>query len=336
MASARRASALADRNVLVVGSGARACRVQHIADTNPRAGLRVLGFVDDRDAPADASLAGRRVYRFGDVEEVFRREVVDEVVVACPLSLLPRIDPVVGLCAAVGVPVTILSDVFADCLPRPTRWGSTPALSYAAVHHHPGKLRIKRAIDVVLGSALLLLASPILLVAALGIKLTSHGPVLFRQVRCGLNGRRFRMSKLRTMYEDAESRLGELRHLNEVSGPVFKIREDPRATPIGRLLRRWSLDELPQLWNVVRGDMSLVGPRPAIPTEVERYHLFQRRRLSMRPGITCWWQVRGRSEIEFDEWVRLDLEYIDTWSLGQDLEILLRTVPAVLRATGAS
>jgi len=322
--------------VLVIGSGPRACRVRRVIDAHPQWQLRVLGFVDDCDSPVDEALADHRVYKFSDVEDLFRREVVDEVLIACPRSLLQQIDAVVGLCAAVGVPVTLLCDLFGEQLPRATHWGTTPALSYAAVHHDPSRLRIKRALDLAVGSTLLVLAGPILLVAAVLIKLTSRGPVLFRQVRCGLNGRRFEMFKLRTMYEDAEARLGEIAHLNELSGPVFKIRRDPRVTPIGRLLRHWSLDELPQLWNVVRGDMSLVGPRPAIPAEVERYDLSQRRRLSMRPGLTCWWQVRGRNEIGFEEWVRLDLEYIDTWSLRQDLEILARTVPAVLCATGAS
>jgi exopolysaccharide biosynthesis polyprenyl glycosylphosphotransferase len=204
------------------------------------------------------------------------------------------------------------------------------------VHHSALPLAVKRGLDLLVGCLLLALALPVLALAALAIKATSPGPVLFPQLRCGLNSRRFLMLKLRTMYADAEERKRELQHLNEVSGPVFKIRNDPRITPVGRFLRRYSIDELPQLWNVIRGDMSLVGPRPPIPAEVAQYETFERRRLSMRPGLTCLWQVNGRNEIEFDEWVQLDLQYIDDWSLTQDLRILAQTVPAVLRGTGAS
>jgi lipopolysaccharide/colanic/teichoic acid biosynthesis glycosyltransferase len=182
----------------------------------------------------------------------------------------------------------------------------------------------------------LVIAAPIILMAALAIKLTSPGPVFFRQVRCGLNGRRFEMLKLRTMCEDAEERKAELMELNEMDGPVFKIRNDQRITAVGRPLRRFSIDELPQLWNVLVGDMSLVGPRPPTPAEVSQYRTGVRRRLSMRPGLTCLWQVSGRNEVSFDRWMELDLEYIDTWSFESDLRILFRTVPAVLLARGAS
>jgi exopolysaccharide biosynthesis polyprenyl glycosylphosphotransferase len=189
----------------------------------------------------------------------------------------------------------------------------------------------------VTGSALgLAVLSPLFALVALFIKATSPGPVLFAQERMGLNGRRFKCLKFRTMIVDAEARLAELQHLNEVDGPVFKIRRDPRITKIGVFLRKASVDELPQLWNVLRGDMSLVGPRPPIPAEVEKYERWQRRRLSMRPGITCLWQISGRSNVDFDRWMRLDLNYIDNWSLALDLVILLKTVPAVLTTRGAA
>jgi lipopolysaccharide/colanic/teichoic acid biosynthesis glycosyltransferase len=168
------------------------------------------------------------------------------------------------------------------------------------------------------------------------IRLSSQGGVLFRQTRCGLYGRRFTLYKFRTMVEGAEDRLAELQHLNEMDGPVFKSRRDPRVTRLGRLLRKFSLDELPQLWNVLRGDMSLVGPRPPIPEEVARYERWQRRRLSMKPGLTCLWQVNGRNELDFRSWIDLDLQYIDSWSLGLDLRILLKTIPVVLSGRGAS
>jgi lipopolysaccharide/colanic/teichoic acid biosynthesis glycosyltransferase len=171
---------------------------------------------------------------------------------------------------------------------------------------------------------------------ALAIKLGSPGPIYFSQRRVGLNGRIFTMRKFRSMYQDAEHRLRELQGLNEVDGPVFKIKRDPRITPFGRWLRKFSLDELPQLWHVFAGDMSLVGPRPPLPHEVEQYERWQRRRLSMKPGLTCLWQVSGRNQIGFEEWMRLDLAYIDNWSLGLDFKILIRTVPAVVLARGAN
>jgi lipopolysaccharide/colanic/teichoic acid biosynthesis glycosyltransferase len=174
----------------------------------------------------------------------------------------------------------------------------------------------------------------LLLLIILGIKLTSPGPVLFKQERCGLNGRRFKLLKFRTMVNNAEEIKSRVEHLNEMSGPVLKVRNDPRITPLGRLLRKFSLDEFPQFINVLKGDMSIVGPRPPIPDEVEKYEYIQRRRLSVKPGITCLWQVNGRNKIDFSEWVKLDLEYIDNWSFALDMKIILKTIPAVLKGTG--
>jgi len=202
------------------------------------------------------------------------------------------------------------------------------------VHHSRSQLAVKRSLDVVISGLLLLVAAPVIGLAAIAIKRSSPGPVFFRQVRCGLHGRRFEILKLRTMVVDAEARRAEVLDLNEMDGPVFKIKNDPRITGVGRFLRRWSIDELPQLWNVLRGDMSLVGPRPPIPSEVVQYETSDRRRLSMRPGLTCLWQVTGRNSIGFEQWVKLDLLYIDTWSLNQDCKILFKTLPAVLRGTG--
>jgi len=188
----------------------------------------------------------------------------------------------------------------------------------------------KRTLDIALASLALLLLGPVLLVIALVIKLDDRGPVLFRQTRVGLHGRPFQMVKFRTMVPDAELKRAELALLNEISGPAFKLQADPRITRVGRLLRRASLDELPQFWNVLFGQMSVVGPRPPLPDEVAGYDLWHRRRLSMKPGITGLWQVSARLEEEFDRWVELDLNYIDRWSLWLDLKIMLRTVPAML------
>jgi exopolysaccharide biosynthesis polyprenyl glycosylphosphotransferase len=197
-------------------------------------------------------------------------------------------------------------------------------------------LACKRAVDVGLSLVILTLGLPIVLVIALAIKLTSSGGVLYRQTRCGLNGRLFTLYKFRTMVENAHQRRQELLHLNEMSGPTFKLRRDPRVTAIGRILRKFSLDELPQLLNVLRGDMSLVGPRPPIPEEVAEYTAWQRRRLSMKPGLTCLWQISGRNEVDFNRWIELDLEYIDSWTPLLDLKILLKTIPVVLSGRGAS
>jgi len=193
----------------------------------------------------------------------------------------------------------------------------------------------KRLLDIVGASAGLLLASPVFLATAVAIRLDSQGPVFHRAVRVGLGGRKFRFLKLRSMRVGAEELRGLLLHLNQAQGPAFKLHDDPRVTRVGRILRKTSLDELPQLWHVLRGDMSLVGPRPPFPEEVERYEPWMLRRLSVRPGLTCLWQVSGRSDLPFDEWVRLDLEYVDRCSFLLDLSILLRTIPAVLSARGA-
>ncbi len=194
---------------------------------------------------------------------------------------------------------------------------------------------IKRTVDVLGASAGLLLSAPIMLVVVVAIKLESRGPVLFRHVRLGRDGRPFVMFKFRSMCQDASVLQAQLVSENGVPGPVFKIRSDPRITRIGHLIRKYSIDELPQLWNVLRGEMSLVGPRPPIPDEVTRYHPWQRERLAVKPGLTCTWQVSGRSDIPFDEWMQMDIEYVRTRSLLMDLKLLLLTVPAVISARGA-
>ncbi len=197
------------------------------------------------------------------------------------------------------------------------------------------QLLLKRVLDLALSSALLALLSPLLLAVAIAIKITSPGPVLFAQERVGMNRRRFMMYKFRSMYIDAEQRRAEVAHLNEMDGPVFKIRNDPRVTPLGRWLRATSIDELPQLFNVLRGQISLVGPRPPIMDEVERYEWLYRKRLSIKPGVTCFWQISGRNDLSFRQWMELDRSYVDNWSLWLDLKILFLTVPAVLFRKGA-
>jgi len=326
------------RNVLIFGTGERAAQAGLEIGRHAGWGLRVLAYVDDRDTPVDERIPAEQVHKLWELEELLRDNIVDEALLACPRSMIATMAPAVALLSEAGVPVTLLSDLFGDLVPPPrvTSFGAMPALSFAPVHHGRVELGLKRSADVLGASLLLLLAAPVIGLAALAVRLTSPGPVLFRQVRSGLYGHTFEMLKLRTMFVDAEARKADLLELNEMDGPVFKIANDPRITPVGRFLRRFSIDELPQLWNVLRGDMSLVGPRPPLPSEVSQYRNRDRRRLSMRPGLTCLWQVGGRNEIGFEDWVRLDLEYIDRWSLGSDLRILARTPSAVFRAKGAS
>ncbi len=326
------------RNLLIVGCGPRAAQAMETLQKHPEWGMRIAGFVDDGSSNVKICVPEDLISKFVDVPKILRDEMIDEVLVACPRSMLASISPIVQECAAIGVPITLLSDLFGDHLPPPrvSRFDSMAALTFAPVHHSDVALAVKRGVDVA-GSALgLLIASPVLLAAAGAIRLSSPGKILFYQTRLGKNGRPFRVLKLRTMCVNAESMKEALWDLNEMDGPVFKIEHDPRVTWVGTFLRKWSLDELPQLWNVLRGDMSLVGPRPPTPDEVARYHRNDRRRLSMRPGITCIWQVSGRNEIGFNDWMKLDLLYIDTWSLGGDVRILFRTIPAVLFRRGAS
>jgi len=325
------------RNILVLGSGPRARDVAEAMERHPEWGLRVVGFTDEAVAPIDPDVPKEKFRTLREVPSILQEEVVDEVIVACPRSLLAAIDPAVDVFGSAGIPITLLTDLFGERLrPRQvTRLDSLSALSFAPVHHGRLELAAKRLVDVVGSSVLLIVASPILALGALAVRWSSPGPILFRQVRCGLNGRSFEMLKFRSMYVDAEGRKAALAHLNEMDGPVFKIANDPRITPAGRWMRRWSIDELPQLWNVLRGEMSLVGPRPPVPEEVSQYELTDRRRLSMRPGLTCLWQVSGRNQLGFADWVKLDLEYIDQWSLALDLRVLLKTLPAVVRGTGS-
>jgi exopolysaccharide biosynthesis polyprenyl glycosylphosphotransferase len=211
-----------------------------------------------------------------------------------------------------------------------------PLMTFESTSLKLGQLFFKRLFDFIVAGIGFILLTPFLFIVAILIKRTSVGPVFFKQLRCGMYGRKFVFYKFRTMIADAESKLKDISQYNEMNGPVFKMKNDPRITKVGKWLRKFSIDELPQLWNVIKGDMSLVGPRPPIPYEVEKYDIWQRRRLSMRPGITCLWQASGRSEIaDFDEWMKLDLEYIDNWSLGLDFKILFKTIPMVLLGIGA-
>ena len=267
------------------------------------------------------------------------RQVVDEVLIALPLRThYAEIQRAMETCERSGVQATFLVDVFRSTIARPRLRATGPlTLLTMLTVTDDYRLMVKRACDLVAGSVMLLAAAPILIVTAVAVKLTSPGPVIFVQERYGLNKRRFRMFKFRSMAVGAEARLAEVEARNEQSGPIFKIRNDPRLTPIGRFLRRTSIDELPQLFNVLKGDMSLVGPRPMSLRDVGLFsEAWLMRRFSVRPGITGLWQVSGRSNLSFEDWITLDLRYIDEWSLLLDLGILLRTVPAVFKGSGAA
>jgi exopolysaccharide biosynthesis polyprenyl glycosylphosphotransferase len=328
---------LPTRNVIIVGAGAEALEARARILAHPEFALRVLGHVAvPGEAPAE-EIASQVLGSMDDLKRLVEDLIVDDVLFAVPFSALLSAEPHVAWCEEVGVTVHLKVDFIRTLFSRtyPSELDGMPMLTMSTTPQDAVALLLKRTVDFVVSSVMLVGLSPLLALCALAVKTTSPGSVYFRQQRVGLNGRIFTLLKFRSMYRDAEERRKELERLNEASGPVFKMRRDPRITPVGRLLRRFSLDELPQLWNVFRGDMSLVGPRPPLPDEVRRYERWQRRRLSMKPGLTCLWQVAGRSNIGFDEWMKLDLAYIDNWSLKLDFVILLRTVPAVVLARGA-
>ena len=324
---------------IVLGTGERARRLAEEVDRAGR--FRVHGFLDDDPAARDSERLGPRYLGgFGEFAGILREQPVERVLFALPRRQLAdeATANLVSTCQLLGIDVGFPSDLFESGEGRAAldRLGSIPALRVGR-HRPPGwKLLLKRSLDVAGALAALLLTAPAWLLAALAIKLDSPGPVFFVQTRTGRHGRTFRCIKFRTMVTGAEDEQAALLRQNEQSGPVFKIRNDPRITRVGRVLRRYSIDELPQLLNVLAGQMSLVGPRPPLPAEVAQYEIDHRARLSMRPGITCTWQISGRSEIAFADWVKLDVDYIDRWSLRLDLKILLLTIPAVLSARGAS
>jgi exopolysaccharide biosynthesis polyprenyl glycosylphosphotransferase len=271
-----------------------------------------------------------------DIEQILHTRIVDEVVVCLPPSQLSFVEPVTRLCEEEGRIVRIPTDETGLTLPgaRLEEFDGIRVLSLVYGPDRTVALIAKRLLDIGVSLTALVLLSPLIAVIALAIRVREGGPILFRQVRVGEHGRPFQVVKFRTMIPDAEDRLGDLAVRNEIQGHAFKVTDDPRVTATGRTLRALSLDELPQLWNVLRGEMSLVGPRPPLPREVSAYDVWHRRRLSMKPGITGLWQVAARREAEFDRWVRMDLDYIDRWSLWLDFKILARTIPAVLSLQG--
>jgi len=312
--------ALDVRHVAVVGTGASAQDVARSIERHGEWGVKLIG-----------------IFCQSDIRPVLESGGVDELILVADRENLSDFTETFLLCEELGVTTRVVLNFFPHSIARIElhELEGFPLLSFSTTPTNEALLFIRRIMDILLTLILAPFMLAVMALAALLIKLTSPGPVLFKQERCGLSGRVFTMYKLRSMIDNAEQLRCELEPLNEMDGPVFKSSRDPRITPVGKLIRRFSIDEFPQIYNVLRGDMSLVGPRPPLPQEVAKYERWQKRRLSMKPGITCLWQISGRNKVSFDDWMKLDLTYIDNWSLLLDLKILLKTVPVVLLGRGA-
>lgn len=324
------------QQTLLIGNAYTLPPVIRAIQNNPELGQKVAAVLLLEGSPEGGDFSGQKVYQgAGRLEEILNTCVIDNALFTTYRQDPAAIEKEMLICQERGINVWLKPDFIHGALISHVDYLSDmPLFVFALGPKYSTSLALKRLFDFVGAAILLIVMALPMLVIALFIK-TTPGDVFFRQKRVGLNGRHFFMIKFRTMGKDAEQRRAEYNLKNEMQGPVFKIKDDPRITPVGKFLRRYSLDEVPQFWNVLLGDMSLVGPRPPIPSEVELYQGWQRRRLSMRPGITCLWQVSGRNKItDFNEWVRLDLRYIDKWSWLLDLQILLKTIPAVLKGTG--
>ncbi|MFL5264268.1 MAG: sugar transferase, partial [Anaeromyxobacteraceae bacterium] len=323
------------RRFAVAGTGALARELVASVEGHREWGIEFAGYIVEDEGPE--ALRAPVLGRLGELGRILEHEVVDEVYFAIPRERLETIEKAVQVCEELGVSAKVCVNFIENRIARGgvEELDGLPILSFSTTPSDVLALGAKRAFDIITSAVALVLLSPIFAAVAIAIRLDSRGQVLFRQRRVGMNGREFFLYKFRSMAIDAEQRLAALRALNEASGPVFKMKEDPRITRVGRFIRKASIDELPQFWNVLKGEMSIVGPRPPLPSEVMQYERWQRRRLSMRPGITCVWQISGRSDIDFKSWMALDLKYIDNWSLWEDVKIFFKTIPVVLIGKGA-
>jgi exopolysaccharide biosynthesis polyprenyl glycosylphosphotransferase len=329
------------RHVLIVGTNPRAVKLASDLQADSALGYCILGFAD-REWPGMGEFrksAWPLVCDFTGLPSFLRHSVVDEVMIALPMhTFYGEASRVVALCEELGITTHCLSRLF-DL--KAARTGvevldHESLITVQAGAMQGGAFLVKRVLDIAISLLCIILFAPVFLVVTLLIKFTSPGPIFFVQERVGLSKRLISVHKFRTMVQDAEQKQHQLERFNEASGPVFKIKNDPRITPIGRFLRKTSIDELPQLFDVLKGDMSLVGPRPLPMRDYRGFDKdWQRRRFSIRPGITCLWQIMGRSSVSFERWMELDMEYIDRWSVWLDLQILIRTIPAVLKGSGA-
>lgn len=326
------------KSVAIVGTGEHARYLSSKINRHPEYGMRIVGFLADSQSDVGRNLSGHPVLGTPDsIGKVLTEHIVDIILLVPEKGEGHRVDTIVQRCRLEGVDVGVAAS---RRLPESSRWTVERMedmtfwiLSF--VKRDPAELFLKRCIDLVLSVVAFCLCLPAWVIVPILIRFDSPGPILFRQTRVGKNGRRFTMFKFRSMVTDAESRREQLIHLNEMDGPAFKIKEDPRVTRIGAFLRKTSLDELPQLFNVIRGDISLVGPRPPLFEEVRQYRPWEKRRLSVLQGISGLWQISGRSELKFDEWMKLDLMYIDQWRFSLDMLIILKTIPAVIARKGA-
>jgi exopolysaccharide biosynthesis polyprenyl glycosylphosphotransferase len=323
--------------VMVVGEGAAALKLGRQIEDARGYGVQLSGFLSDQNGAGEVELAQRYPVRpLAKLPDLLREQIIDEIIFAVDSRRLAELEEIFLLCDEEGVKTRVAVDFFPHVNSQISldRLGTSPLLTFSATPHDEVRLLAKRVTDLVLAGAAAIFLFPFMLLIALLIRLTSPGPAIFRQVRCGLNGRRFVFYKFRSMCLNAEAMRADVEHLSERK-LAMKIPNDPRLTGVGRWLRKFSIDEWPQLWNVVKGDMALVGPRPALPDEVEQYKRWQRRRLRMRPGITSLWAINGRDAVDFETWMKLDMQYIDQWSLALDWKILLQTIPHVVSGKGA-
>jgi exopolysaccharide biosynthesis polyprenyl glycosylphosphotransferase len=324
--------------ILIVGIGPLGRHTGlEILDCNDH--RRLVGYLRFSDEDVHARLPAELLGTASDLEDLLKKHVIGEVFIAGH-SDAQRVEMQEGIrvLERFGIPFALPAAGFRFARARPEneRAVSDGYIHYLSIRHRPVQLAVKRLFDIVASALALALLSPLMLAVAVLVKVTSRGPILFKQQRVGQHGQQFHMLKFRSMIADAEKLKAKLMAHNEQTGPVFKMARDPRITGVGRFIRKFSIDELPQLINVLRGEMSIVGPRPPVPAEVARYEAWQRRRLSVRPGLTCVWQVSGRNEVSFEEWMYLDMQYIDHWTLAHDFELILKTVPVVLTGRGAS
>lgn len=328
---------LGETRVLVVGSGRLGKMVMQSLAANPQLGYSVVGFLHDMTEPPSDFGRFKMLGTIDDMRMVILSMQVDEVIIALPNNMSKQAIRSVKLCEHLGSSFKLIPDLYEVNLSRvdmETIEG-IPLIGIKQESLNTPQRVVTRSIDIVLSLLVLLIGSPLFLCLALLVKISSPGPIIYKQERVGLNGKHFLMYKFRSMYKDADQRLAQLLSQNEAQGPIFKMQHDPRVTWIGHFIRRTSLDEIPQFFNVLKGEMSLVGPRPPVPREVALYEEWQRGRLAIKPGLTGLWQVRGRSDISFEEGVLMDLYYIENWSLRLYLQILFRTIPAVLFSKGA-
>jgi len=330
------------RNLVIVGCGPRGAEFGKKIRSRPDFGYLLLGYIDEIEPPENPLHGGpeKILGPLSRTREILESGDVDEVVITLPIaSHYETISSIISMCEELAVDVVVPSDFFKSRLVNVAVDDSRtwPAMELRSQVPSAVGVFLKRAIDIFGSLVALVVLSPFFLIIAVAIKINSSGPVFFRQNRVGLKRKMFKMHKFRTMHVDAEERISEIEDKNEVNGAAFKMVNDPRITSVGRTLRKLSLDELPQFLDVLKGNMSLVGPRPLPIRDVERFESgWQKRRFSVKPGLTCLWQINGRHEIDFEHWMELDLQYIDNWSLAMDVDILLKTVPAVLRGNGAS